>query len=498
MDKAVTADAGLMRLAVEQSPDALVICTPEDTILLWSPGAEAIFGWTSEEAVGQPWCELVMTADQREEELRDRAKTATGDVIVRVAPRRHKDGRLFYAEGAMRAISEREGGLRGYMLSTRDVTPLAVTRDSQLLEDRYRDLIEWVPDAIVIVNEIGRIVLFNAQSEAMFGAPRGQMLGRPIESLLPERYGKSHVGYRMRYAAQPQVRRMGAGLELFGLRSDGREFPVEISLSPLAVDARRFVISAIRDISAQKEAEQLLQEKNAALQLAHQAKDRFLATMSHELRTPLNAILGFTGILLMKLPGPLNGEQERQLEIIKTSGQHLLSLINDLLDLAKIQSGTFTLAPQPLDLCALVVELHSTLQPLADRKSLLLAMNLPPAPLVRTLDRRAVNQIVLNLANNAIKFTEHGTVVLELAESDDGVRLSVVDSGVGISAEDQERLFNSFTQVGDPRRRPEGTGLGLHLSQRLAQMMGAHIEMDSTPGVGSRFTLVLPPEPGGL
>ena len=484
----------LLRLAVEHSPDAVVLCTANDEIVFWSPGAEAIFGHRAEDARGRRWCELVLPPELRSAELAARQSTQGTDLIGRAALRCHRDGHFIYADTTTRPVRHDNGSLRGYVISSRDVTALTVERDALALEARYRDLLEWVPDAIVIANEIGRIVLFNAQSEALFGGDRRAMLGRPIESLLPPRHRGAHVGHRRRYHEQPQVRRMGIGLELFGLRTDGREFPVEISLSPLVVDGRRFVVSAIRDISAQQRVAHELQEKNAALELANQAKDRFLATMSHELRTPLNAVLGFTSILLMRLPGPLNSEQERQLGMVKSSAQHLLSLINDLLDLAKIQSGTFELSPEPSDLGALLTQVAQTLQPQAERKGLELQLSLPADAVSYNLDRRALNQVLLNLTNNAIKFTANGTVGLELQRADDGgLRISVVDTGVGIAEKDLGRLFGSFTQVGDPRRRPEGTGLGLHLSARLAAMMGGRIDVESRLGAGSRFTLHLPP-----
>jgi PAS domain S-box-containing protein len=484
-------DTTLQRLVVEHSPDALVLCDPDGSVLFWSPGACATFGHAEAEALGRGFADLVVPPDRVAEEQALRDAALAGDVMTRSTLRHHRDGSLLYVDSTTRAVRHDDGRLRGFLVSTRDVTALTVERDARLLEERYRDLLEWVPDAIVIANEIGRIVLFNSQSEAMFGWSRAEMIGQPIESLLPRRHGPAHVGHRLRYQRKPQVRRMGAGLQLYALRKDGSEFPVEISLSPLGASDGRFVMSAIRDISQQKAAEKELQEKNAALQVAHQAKDRFLATMSHELRTPLNAILGFSGILLMKLPGPLNAEQERQLGIVKHSGEHLLSLINDLLDLAKIQSGTMQLTPEPVDVGRLLGEVHASLQPLADRKGLALTLQLPAAQVECRLDRRALNQVLLNLANNAIKFTASGSVLLELDDTGPGLRIHVADTGVGIAPEDQQRLFRSFTQVGDPSRRPEGTGLGLHLSASLAELMGGHITLQSVLGVGSRFTLHL-------
>jgi signal transduction histidine kinase len=218
--------------------------------------------------------------------------------------------------------------------------------------------------------------------------------------------------------------------------------------------------------------------------------------MSHELRTPLNAIIGFTGTLLMKLPGPLNAGQEKQLSTVQTSSKHLLSLINDLLDLARIGSGKVEIKLVPVACKTVLDEVSAALKPLAEAKGLAFETHSQPGEPAVNTDRRALTQILLNLTNNAIKFTDRGKVTVALTQQRENgllcTRFSVLDTGVGIKIKDQARLFQAFEQLrvsGMPRH--EGTGLGLHLSKELAALLGGRIELESEAGKGSRFTLVL-------
>lgn len=224
--------------------------------------------------------------------------------------------------------------------------------------------------------------------------------------------------------------------------------------------------------------------------------------MSHELRTPLNAVIGFTGLMPMKPPGPLPAAQERQLTLVQSSGQHLLSLINDLLDLAKIASGRVELTLEPVRCRTVLDEVAATLRPAAAAKGLTIVVEADGDALGVQADRRALQQIVLNLGSNAIKFSPKGVVQLQARAVDARglakVEIAVADEGVGIGTEDQALLFQPFTQVG-PRghRAAEGTGLGLHLSRKLVELMNRDLRVHSEPGRGSRFSLQLPrAEPG--
>jgi len=251
-----------------------------------------------------------------------------------------------------------------------------------------------------------------------------------------------------------------------------------------------------RDAMQREVLEQRLTQQNAELTDASRLKSEFLAHMSHELRTPLNAILGYTGTMLMKLPGPLTADQENQLHVVQKSARHLLSLINELLGVAKIESGKVEIVLEVV-LCREIIEqVVATLRPLAEGKSIRLEAKFPERPVHARADRRAFSQILINLTNNAIKFTEKGSVTLELGEQAETAgamaMVSIVDTGAGVLPEEQPKLFQAFEQLSSARSKTEGTGLGLYVSGRLAALLGGRIDFKSEYGRGSRFTVLLP------
>ncbi len=488
----------LQALMTAESPDALVALDLRGTVLGWNPAAEALFGYSAEQARDLTLDELITAPGQPAlQAALEQARSGQRAQVEHLC--RHRDGTLIHVLCTLQArhLGDGAGPPRLHCALT-DVTPMRVLRDRQLVVARYQGLLELAPDAIVIVNAIGRIVLLNARARAMFGHEEADVLGEPIEVLLPQRLRTDHAGHRNAYLAAPRMRGMGEGLELAGVRRDGSEFPVEISLSPIDSDVGRLVMSAIRDTTERKRIERALQDKNIELERANRAKDHFLATMSHELRTPLNAILGFTGLLLMQLPGPLNAAQQRQLELVQSSGKHLLSLINDLLDLAKIDAGRTDMHIEAVHCATVLEEVAATLRPAAVAKGLELELQTPPDPVLALADRRALHQVVLNLASNAVKFTARGQVRLDLRQAVDDVCIEVTDTGAGISEADRRQLFEAFRQLGEPRQAgAEGSGLGLHLSRRLAELMHGRIECASVLGQGSTFSLHLPAAPQG-
>ncbi|GAB4282906.1 MAG: hypothetical protein Kow0067_03470 [Coriobacteriia bacterium] len=232
---------------------------------------------------------------------------------------------------------------------------------------------------------------------------------------------------------------------------------------------------------------------NEELEAANRAKSDFLASMSHEFRTPLNSIIGFTDVLLSGMAGELEAEQRTQIGMVNASGRHLLALVNDVLDLAKIEAGKLVPELAVFDLARELEAVVGTMRPQAEAKGLLLTSSLCRAHIEVKSDARMVRQIVLNLLSNAVKFTDRGTVSLDAQCDDDGLRIEVADTGPGIAPEHQARIFEAFTQLeGHAGLTPDGTGLGLAISSRLARALGGELRLESTPGKGSRFTLALP------
>jgi protein-histidine pros-kinase len=352
----------------------------------------------------------------------------------------------------------------------------------------FRALLDSAPDAMVIVDRLARIVLVNARTEELFGYSRNALLGQPVDMLMAERIDDADPQRRVAHFARLQGRGLGSDLELFALRADGSRFPIEIRMSPIRSDEGVLLSAAIRDITERKRLEARTEE-------ASRLKSEFLANMSHELRTPLNAIIGFAAVMRKGTAGPLNDDQREYLEDILTSGNHLLQLINDVLDLAKIESGTMELRPESVEPARLLAEVRDVVHGLAASKQLRLDITVDPDLEAIVVDPARVKQILFNYLSNAIKFTpEGGRVEVRLAaEGHDSFRLEVKDTGVGIAPEHLDKLFTEFVQLdAGAAKHYQGTGLGLAITKRVAHAHGGRVFVQSAPGQGSTFGVVLP------
>jgi PAS domain S-box-containing protein len=379
------------------------------------------------------------------------------------------------------------------------------------LESRFRRLLEAAPDAILEVNLEGEIILLNEAAERIFGYSRGELLGLNVENLVPAAMRGSHCQHRASYAEHPKTRPMGTGLELQGQRKDGTLFPVEISLSPNWIEGSLHVIASVRDITERKLSEdrirllreqytaelraknEQLETRNLEVEQADRLKNEFLASMSHELRTPLHTIIGFSELLTEQLEGPLNEKQHRFVSHILQDARHLLELINEILDISKIESGRLELKREVFDFSRCVEEVLGGIRHQAASKNVALE-NRNSFHRELYADRLRVKEILYNLLSNAVKFTpEGGTVWVESALDRDSIQVSICDTGIGIPENEQSSIFDKFYQVGNPAGGArEGTGLGLPITKHLVELHGGTISVESRPGQGSRFKLTFP------
>ena len=358
-----------------------------------------------------------------------------------------------------------------------------------------RSALDAAPDAMIIIDAAGMVRYANKQVSALFGYPPDAIVGREVEQLLPERYRARHIGHRENYIHNIRLRPMGQGLELYGRRSDGTEFPVEISLSPIEDGARMLTAAAIRDVTDRKRVQgELIVAREAAehasevAERANLAKSRFLATASHDLRQPLQTLALLNGALRRTDADPASAEALAQQE--QAIGA-MSRLLNALLDISKLESGAIQPEPADFSISSLFEELGRDFAGMAAKKRLRLQVEASQS--WAHSDPSLVEQILRNLISNAVKYTREGCVWLRCQHENAAVRLEVGDTGIGIPADQLPLIYDEFYQVGvQANSTREGYGLGLSIVQRLVKLLQLELEVHSMVGKGSVFSLLLP------
>ncbi len=356
-------------------------------------------------------------------------------------------------------------------------------------EGKFRGLLESAADAIVIVDEQHRVALINARAEDLFGYRRTELLGQPIETLMPERSRQKYLAQLSAFVADPSAAPRGCMIDLDGVGKDGGEFPIEVSLAALKTEGGILVSNAVRDITERKQIE-------AGLAQASKAKSDFLANMSHELRTPLNAIIGFSEMIRDAVLGPLDARYRDYGSDISESGRHLQNIINDILDISKIEGGRLELREEIMSIGETVETCRRIVDAMAKAADVTMSIDVSGGlPHIRA-DQLRFQQILLNLMSNAVKFTPAGgRMSVSAAIETDVVVIAVEDTGIGMKAADIAIALEPFRQIEGPQnRRFVGTGLGLPLAKALVELHGGRLDIESVPGAGTTVRIRLPSE----
>jgi protein-histidine pros-kinase len=462
---------------LEAAPDAMLVVDDAGRILLVNAQVLAMFGYERADLVGRPVEDLIPAAARAAHAAHRNGYVAAprvramGSGIDLRASRR--DGSEFPVEISLSPMRTPQGLL--VCAAIRDVTRRK--REEAL----FRGLLEAAPDAMVIVDSDGLIQLVNAQTESLFGYHRSELVGKPVEVLVPERFG-AHMSFRGGYVREPRTRPMGLAGDLYARRKDDTEFPVEISLAPLQTDEGLLVSAAVRDISERRRVEDA----------AARAKDEFFATVSHELRTPLTSLIGY-GELLNDLE-TMSEQGRRFLSVMMRSAERELRLVDDLLTLVQIEQSGLSIIPTTIDLTTLVRDAVEAARPHAEESGLALGVVVPDVVVPVEGDRDRLGQAVDNLLSNAIKFTPvGGAVQVTLRLEDDHVAVDVADTGPGIDPDDVDRLFERLYRASVAvEQQVPGAGLGLTITLAIVQAHGGTISIPRTDPSGATFRIALP------
>lgn len=382
-------------------------------------------------------------------------------------------------------------------------------RDNAVKEISFlAHVLKNINENVSITDVNDKIIFVNQSLLKVYGYTEDEVIGQPIDILRSPNNPPEIVN-----EIYPKTIKGGWLGELINKRKDGTEFPILLMTTIIFDDANNPValVGVSTDITERKKVEhelmlhrghleKLVKQRTAELELekeraqsADRLKSAFLATMSHELRTPLNSIIGFSGILMQERPGPLNPEQKKQLGMVQTSSRHLLSLINDVLDISKIEAGQLKVNIENFNLSEVIHKVIESTKPMVEKKNLEIKISIIPEIIEVDSDKQRIQQILINLVNNAIKFTETGSIAIACYQNQDFITIDVKDSGIGIEQEQMDLLFKPFSQIDTGlTRKHEGTGLGLSICKKLLDLLNGTINVTSEYGVGSVFTIKLP------
>jgi len=352
--------------------------------------------------------------------------------------------------------------------------------DRGLAEEMFRLAVEACPSGMVMIDRDGKMVMVNTEIENQFGYAREELIGQPVDMLVPERLRTQHARHRHGFTPKPEARRMGAGRDLFGRRKDGTEFPVEVGLNPIRAGDSLLVLGVIVDISQRKQMERL--------------KEEFVSTVSHELRTPLTSISGSLGLLVGQWSGKLPESAARLLSIAHKNSQRLVRLINDILDIEKIESGRVVFNFIRIDLRYIAEQAIEDNRGFAEGFGVHVRLDPASVEAEVNADPDRLAQVITNLLSNAIKFSPTGGEVLVAVEKNgDAFRISVRDHGSGIPEQFKSHVFEKFAQAdGTNSRQKGGTGLGLSIVKQIVERLSGKVGFDDAPGGGAIFYVELP------
>ena len=487
------------RLLVESVRDyAIFALDTEGRVMSWNVGAERNKGYTAEEIIGHSHAEFYLPEDRAAGRPRKLLDAALRDGLVEDEGWRvRKDGSRFWADVIITALFDEDGRHVGFAKVTRDLTERRAAEEAlRISEERFRLLVQNVRDyGIFMLDPTGHIVSWNEGAERIKGYSANEIIGKHFSAFYPQDdIDNDKPGMELRVASR--VGRFED--EGWRLRKDGTLFWANVVITALRNPDGELIgfAKVTRDLTERRAAEQRAladARQIAEVEASNRTKNEFLATMSHELRTPLNAIGGYTELIEMGVGGPVSDRQRDYLDRIRIAQQHLLALINDLLNYNKIESGKLTYELGPVQLTLVVHRVLTLLEPQAAARNITLKGSCPEK-VIAMADRAKVEQIVVNLVSNAVKFTPPGgSISIDCKTHGDHAFVAVSDTGPGIPADKLEAIFEPFVQLGRSLSQiQEGTGLGLSISRDLARAMSGDVTVFSTVGVGSTFTLVLP------